>query len=142
MLKKLLLSAVVLGSVAAGRASACPDPPHFGFGGSYYERVARDWVRLYLRRNATAYEVLLITNQLRSGMSPEAVQANILASDEYYRLAGFNNIAWGQRVVADTLGRAETPYEQALMTQLIWQYGRSGAALLVLQSRNVPIFWY
>src|SRR5262249_4007133 len=106
MLKKALLGVAMLVTVGTGFASASPAcSPWYMPQGNYYDRFVRDWVRLYLRRDPTQKEVLLISNQLRSGMSAEAVQANILASPEYVRRNNNNNILWGRNVVADVLGR-------------------------------------
>lgn len=105
-----------------------------------WERWARDWVRLYLRREATERDLLVIMNQLRSGVSPLAVQANILASPEYYRQCNWNLNVWARQMIADALGRPATPQEAALVTSIALRQGRYAAALITLESQAG--FWW
>jgi hypothetical protein len=153
MLKNISLGIALLLGVGAGVAPAQPsmwrqrpqqNPQQTQ---SRYERWATDWVRLYLRRNPTQNELLLLVNQLRNGANPLSVQANILASDEYIRRSGNSQIAWANSMVADTLGRPATPQDRALVLDLIFNYGFHTAALLTLQSRTAtgvgtPPLWF
>src|SRR4051794_17820071 len=88
-----------------------------------HERLAVDWMQLYLRRNPTRYEVLQITNQLRSGVSPLEVQAGILSSNEYIRRSGNGLYTWANSMVADALGRPITPADRAIVVDLVNNYG-------------------
>jgi len=144
MRTRLILAAAALLTLATSGSMAQPGSRGM-MNDRYYQRVAAEYVQLYLRRNPTQYEVLLVTNQLRSGMSAHAVQANILGSDEYYRANNRNLNAWAQRVVSDTLGRRITFYELGLLQNLAVSGGRSAAALLVLDSRvqwSSPPWWW
>jgi hypothetical protein len=105
-----------------------------------WERWARDWVRLYLRRDATERDILVIVNQLRRGVSPEAVQANILASPEYFGRCNWNLNIWARQMIADALGRPATPQEAALVTSIALRQGRYAAALITLESQSG--FWW
>jgi len=114
-------------------------PAQFRYGavgrGDRYDRRATEWIQLYLRRNPTPFEVLQIANQLRSGMSADEVQAGILSSNEYIRRSGGGLYAWANSMVADALGRQISPYERALVVDLVSRYGYYQAALITLQSR-------
>lgn len=131
MFKKILLVTALLFTAGAGVSQAqWFRPPD-----NYYQRVARDWVQLYLGRNPTQREVLLIVNQLRAGASSSEVQANILGSEEYYIRSGRNLNTWANRIVADSLGRPATAWERGTLSNLALQNGRVNAALVVLLSR-------
>ncbi len=139
MWKKLILGTVIAISAGAGTSQAYSPwylPPDY-----YYQRLARDWVRLYLRRNPTQREVLLITNQLRNGASADAAQANILSSNEYFRLAGNNNAAFIRSLMNDVLARPATINETSRLLGTILSRGRYQAAFDVLISRSPP-WWY
>lgn len=150
MSRSAWLSALVITAITVGAAFA--QPPGRGSAGSrgmindrYYEKIATEWVQLYLKRNPTAQEVLLIKNQLRSGASGNAVQANILGSDEYYRRVNRNLNTWSQSVVQDVLGRRITAYELGLLQRTAFNSGRNAAALMVLDSRSSwssPPWWW
>ena len=143
MLKHIVLGAAIMLTLGAGAAPAFP--PHSRPSNRPYQQLASDWVQLYLRRSATQREILLISNQLRSGMSPNAVQANILSSPEYFRRTGSNINVWASSVVQDVLGRPITPYERSLLTNLSLRSSAYDAALLVLDSRTAwasPPWWW
>jgi hypothetical protein len=109
MFKRALLSAVTVLTVATGFASA---QPWWGYNPDiYYERQARRWVQLYLNRNPTIQEQAMVVEQLRRGVSPIAVQANILSSDEYMRRWGGNTQGFIQGLYRDILGRNATVAE-------------------------------
>ncbi len=142
MIRKFVLG-IALALVTATGISYARPPAHSI--DSRFHRLAREWVQLYLRRNPTQYEVLLIANQLRAGYSPLKVQANIMATDEYFRNAGNNNFKFIQRMVADVLGRLPTLTEQSHLLGTIFTKGRNGAALETLVSRQLAAsspWWY
>ena len=138
MWKKLILGVVIGLSAGAGTSQAF-SPWRYSMN-TYYERLARDWVRLYLRRNPTPREMLMITNQLRSGVSPNAAQANILSSNEYFRRSGGANGTFIRSMMFDVLGRGPTLLEQSRLMTTIQISGRYQAALDVLVSRS-PWWW-
>ncbi len=115
-------------------------PPSYFYPERRWERMARDWVRLYLRRPPTEREILMIVNQLRRGVSVNAVQANILASAEYFRGCQWNLNVWARQMIADVLGRPATPAEAALVTNIALRQGRYAAALTTLESQGG--FWW
>src|SRR5262245_32541266 len=117
MWKKLFIGAALLLTAGTSISHAVP-PSWYRPPERYYEKVASDWVQLYLRRNATQREILQITNQLRSGVSPNEVQATILSSSEYYRKSGGNITNWAGWVISDVLGRQSTPQERGTLSQI------------------------
>lgn len=143
MLKRFVLGAVLALTAGTGVSQAYPLFWNWGYGGNpYYRSLAIGWVRLYLRRNPTAWEVLLIENQLDAGFTADQVQANILASNEYYVRAGGNNFRFIQNMVADVLGRLPTLEEQSYLLGRIFNGGRYAAALDTLVSRWLPYpYW-
>lgn len=138
MLRATILGAILLTSLGAASASAQPNirPPQQR--PDRLTRLANEWVQLYLRRNATPRELQLLTNKLRLGASPAAVQATILGSDEYFIRNNRNYNMWAQSVVRDVLGRNPTINEVALLQNAALRYGRAYAAQLVLESINQP----
>lgn len=141
MLTRSALLALALGF---GGVSSLPAetvfPPSFYYPERRWERMAREWVRLYLRREATERDILVIVNQLRRGVSINAVQANILASPEYFRRCQWNLNIWARQMIADALGRPATPQEAALVTSIALRQGRYAAALITLESQTG--FWW
>jgi len=112
---------------------------------TYYEKMANQWVRLYLNRLPTQREVLLITAQLRSGKTHEEVQANIISSDEYYRKSGYNMSNFIRKLFLDVLGRNATPAEVGMLIGKATAYGRYRFALEFLVAnrglnRGAPVF--
>jgi hypothetical protein len=138
MWKRLILGVVI--GLSAGTGTSQAFSPWRYTMDAYYQRLARDWVRLYLRRNPTPREVLLITNQLRNGASADAVQANIIASNEYFRRAGGLNATFIRSLMFDVLGRGPTLLEQSRLMTTIQISGRYQAALDVLISRST--WWW
>lgn len=146
MFRNITLGVAILLGVGAGfspaqpsmRGRPQPSRPQPSF--TRDERLVIDWMQLYLRRNPTQRELLTFVNQLRSGMDPNAVQANIVASNEYIRRSGNSPNTWAISMVADTLGRQPTPYERALVVDLVYNYGYYQAALTTLLSRTGPAY--
>lgn len=68
------------------------------------------WYRRYLRRPAESYRAEAVA-MLRAGTARETVLASILASPEYYNLAGGDERRFIPRLVADVTGRTATPRE-------------------------------
>lgn len=135
----LLAFAVGLSGVSSLPA-ATVFPPSYSYPERRWERMAREWVRLFLRREATERDILVIVNQLRRGVSINAVQANILASPEYFRRCQWNLNVWARQMIADALGRPATPQEAALVTSIALRQGRYAAALITLESQTG--FWW
>src|SRR2546423_14913125 len=117
MLKKFILGTIIMLSAAACVSQAQPLRTRPPTSMNRYERLASEWVQLYLRRDATPREILMMTNPLRAGMSANEVQATILSSPEYFRQAGGNINTWAKLVGNDVLGRAITPYQRAPVAQ-------------------------
>lgn len=93
------------------------------------ERLAIGWVSNYLGRLPTPFEVNLVKNQLLSGTSPLAVQANILASNEFFARWGNNPQGFIQGLFVTTMGRNPIPAETAQLTPQLFRLGRYRFAL-------------
>lgn len=133
MWKKMILGAILTVTAGVGVAEAqYPGMPyrrnHYPQE-RYYERMARQWMRLYLNRQPTAREVLLISAQLRSGNTHEEVQANIISSQEYYRKGNYNMSNFIRHLYLDVLGRHATPAEVGMLIGRATAFGRYRFAL-------------
>src|SRR5262245_24723770 len=110
MFRNAILGLAMLLGIGAGLAPAQPSiRPRPQPTMSRFERLATEWTQLYLRRNPTQRELLMMVNQLRSGASANEVQATILSSPEYIRRSGNALYTWANSMVADVLGRPITP---------------------------------
>lgn len=103
---------------------------------TYYEKMANQWVRLYLNRAPTPREMVLLTSQLRTGKTHEEVQANIISSDEYYRKSNQSFAIFLRNVFADVLGRLPTQAEVGMLIGHVSVKGRYRFALEFLAANR------
>src|SRR5262245_3340968 len=80
-------------------------------GPEYRERIVRAWYRLYLQREPDAGGLAQWVGELDRGTAPEAVQATLLGSDEYYKLHGGTLPRWLASLYRDLLGRSPSVEE-------------------------------
>lgn len=102
-----------------------------------FERLATGWVETYLGRKPTARELTTLTTQLRSGLDPARVQANVLSSNDYFVRAGRNLTNFARALVRDVAARPATPLEIQNLTRLAAAQGRNAAALQVIVATQV-----
>lgn len=100
-----------------------PRPPGLG-GGNYHERLVRGWYQLYLHRAPDPGGLAQWVGELRRGTDPEAVQATLLGSDEYYKTHGGTSQLWVSNMFKDLLGRPASLMELRLWTSQL----RSGVS--------------
>ncbi|MCE9532203.1 MAG: hypothetical protein K8T89_13950 [Planctomycetes bacterium] len=104
----------------------------------YNQRLATDWVRIYLGRKPTEKELALMMQRLRTGASPAAVQASILSSDEYYKKYG-NTQAFINGVFQDVLGRKATAAEILQLSAKVNGMGRARFAAEFVAANQLPL---
>jgi hypothetical protein len=99
--------------------------------------IVNSWTRGYLRREAAPASPWI--QSLERGRSPLEVQANMLASDEYFRKAGGTEPAYVRQLYMDLLGREPLPPEITYwMGRLHYQPRRDVVAqLLRFHPQNV-----
>jgi hypothetical protein len=98
----IFLTALVALGLAVGPAAA-QTQVHYNLVQSYYQR--------FLQRPADPAGLQMWATQMANGLPVEAVQAGILASDEYYQLQGSNPTGFIVGLYQDVLGRAPNDFE-------------------------------
>ena len=100
------------------------------------QRLVNEWFNAYLGRQPQAQEAARLVLQLRNGTSAEVIQANILASPEYYRLNGNTPQGFIAGLFRDVLNRPATNAEVAANLARVNGNGRAAFALELLNARN------
>src|SRR5262249_40060503 len=98
-----------------------------------------NWYRQFLNRDADPSGMAAWTDSLRGGNPPEAVLGTILASDEYYRKAGYTPEGFVQSLYRDVVGRYPTREEFSYWLQRTNAEGRQSAATALLA--QYPQVW-
>jgi hypothetical protein len=76
-----------------------------------YEALLTSWYQLYLDRAPDEPGMKDFLNQMQQGASPEAIQAAMMGSEEYFKLHGSRKRAWVAGLYADVLDRSPAPEE-------------------------------
>jgi hypothetical protein len=100
------------------------------------QRLVNEWYNAYLGRQPQAQEAARLVLQLRNGTSAEVIQANILASPEYYRRSGNTPQGFIAALFRDVLNRPATNAEVAANLARVNGNGRAAFALELLNARN------
>jgi hypothetical protein len=125
-----LFALLIAPGFAAGQYPAPPPTPSYpplqnpypGYGqppayGQPNAQLVESWYRKYLGRPADQYSLDTYTALLNSGTAPEEIQANLLASPEYYQKHGSRPWLFVQSMFQDVLGRRPTAQEMDYWTQ-------------------------
>jgi len=94
-------------------------------------RTVAQWYQRYLRRDADPYAGGWV-QALQQGQQPEQVLAGILASDEYYRIAGGTPRGFVRQLYEDVHGRRPTPQEADHWARRIYSESRTDVAYAIL----------
>lgn len=105
--------AVTLGLGFEAKAQDCPEA-----------RLIQNWYFRYLQRPADPVGMDGWGRQLRCGVPAECVEAQILASDEYYCLHGRTAEGFIVGLYADVLGRAPAPCDVRHWERQLCRNGR------------------
>jgi hypothetical protein len=104
--------------VANDWAPRPPQPPR-------YAALVTSWYYLYLDRAPDEHGLWDFVGRLRQGATPEAIQASIMGSAEYYRLHGLRDRSWVAALYTDVLGRSPSPREVLGWLQSLQRLGGS-----------------
>jgi hypothetical protein len=103
---KSLLAATAALALTLGIGTA----PGKAFGCEYTDLV-QSWYHRYLHRDADPCGLTNWVGQLRFGATPEAVQAGILGSEEYFCQHGHSPVGFVAGLYQDVLGRPACAHE-------------------------------
>lgn len=87
--------------------------------------LVRGMYTKFLHREPAPQEITTWTDQLRRGLSVNEMTANILGSDEYYRIHGNANEAYITGLYSDVLNRRPAPQEVASHLDGLRRLGRN-----------------
>jgi len=100
----------------------------------YRQKLVTDYYSTFLHRPISAAELVFWGPAFAAGMTDEQIEAQILASPEYFALAGSTNSSWINRVFNDVLGRSPSAPEGAAYLTLLGSSSRLNVALSILNS--------
>jgi hypothetical protein len=100
----------------------------------YRQRLLTDFYSTFLHRPISAAEVSFWGPAFASGMTDEQIEAQILASPEYFALGGSSNSSWINRVFNEVLGRAPSAAETSAYLTLLGSNSRLSVGLSILNS--------
>jgi hypothetical protein len=88
-----------------------------------YEALISSWYQLYLDRAPDEPGMKDFLNRMQQGTSPEAIQAAMMGSEEYFTLHGSRKRAWVAGLYADVLDRSPEPDEINVWLQTLERLG-------------------
>jgi hypothetical protein len=100
----------------------------------YRQRLLTDFYSTFLHRPIFPAEVSFWAPAFASGMTDEQIEAQILASPEYFALGGSSNSSWINRVYNEVLGRSPSAAETSAYLTLLGSNSRLSVALSILNS--------
>ncbi|HEV7573951.1 MAG TPA: M57 family metalloprotease [Thermoanaerobaculia bacterium] len=100
----------------------------------YRQRLLTDFYSTFLHRPISAAEVSFWAPAFASGMTDEQIEAQILASPEYFALGSSSNSSWINRVYNEVLGRSPSGAETSAYLTLLGSNSRLSVGLSILNS--------
>jgi hypothetical protein len=100
----------------------------------YRGNLVSGYYALLLHRGASLAEIGFWMPAFIASLTDEQVEAQILASPEYFAIAGGTNAGWVQRAYADLLGRAPTASDLATLGAALASNSRATVGLGILNS--------
>ncbi len=100
----------------------------------YRQRLLTDFYATFLHRPLSAGEALFWMPAFTAGMSDEQIESQIVASPEYFALAGSTNAGWINQIFNDVLGRAPSAAEVTTYSALLSSSSRMSVGLSILNS--------
>jgi hypothetical protein len=126
---KRLFLAIGLAALLAPLPGSAQFPP--GVYGDRAEQLVGEWYSRYLGRGTDPYAAVWI-QALRSGQTPEAVLAQILASDEYYQKADNTPEGFVCTLHRQLSGRLPSPDEARAWLARVYRGERQDVAYQML----------
>ena len=103
------------------------------------DRLVIGWFQNYLGRLPTSAELATFSTQVQTAGDTRAVEAEILASNEFYRRAGSTPQGYINGVYLALLGRPATPADQAVLAPKLILNGRLWLAQYALVTTKPPV---
>ena len=103
------------------------------------DRLVVGWFQNYLGRLPTAAELATFSTQVQTAGDARAVEAEILASNEFYRRFGGTPQGYINGVYLAVLGRPATPADQAVLASKLILNGRLWLAQYALVTTKPPV---
>lgn len=102
----------------------------------YRQRLLTDIFSTFLRRAPSAPEISFWLPAFTAGLTDEQIEAQIVASPEYFALGGSTNAGWINRIFIDALGRVPSSAETAIDSTLLASSSRLSVGLSILTSNE------
>jgi hypothetical protein len=102
----------------------------------YRTALVTSFYSTFLHRTPSAAEIPFWLPAFAAGMSDEQIEAQFLASPEYFALAGSTNAGWITHVFSDVLGRSPSAAETATFSALLGSSSRTTVGLSILTSNE------
>ena len=100
----------------------------------YRQQLLTGFYSTFLHRPISAAEVGFWAPAFASGMTDEQIEAQIIASPEYFALGGSSNANWINRVFNEVLGRSPSSTETSAYLTLLGSNSRLSVGLSILNS--------
>jgi hypothetical protein len=102
----------------------------------YRSGLVTSFYSTFLHRTPSAAEVSFWMPAFVANLTDEQIEAQILASPEYFALAGGSNTAWLTRVFNDVLGRTPSASDLSVFATLLGSSSRTTVGLQILTSNE------
>ena len=102
----------------------------------YRKRLLTSFYATFLHRVPSAAEISFWLPAFAASLSDEQIEAQFVASPEYFALAGGTNAGWINRIFNDVLGRAPSASEVATFSTLLGSSSRTAVGLAILNSNE------
>ena len=122
------------GGLLAGGASRTTVATNVLSSAEYRTRLLTNFYTTFLHRSPLAGEVSFWLPAFVAGLSDEQIEAQFMASAEYFALAGGSNSGWINLIFNDVLGRVPSAPELASFTTLLGSSSRTSVGLAILNS--------
>lgn len=102
----------------------------------YRQQLINTYFSTFLHRAPSTAEVSFWLPAFASGLTDEQIEAQIVASPEYFALSGGTNTGWINRVFNDVLGRAPSASDTTNFSALLGSASRTTVGLGILTSNE------
>lgn len=102
----------------------------------YRQRLLTTFYSTFLHRSPSAAELTFWLPAFAASLSDEQIEAQIIASPEYFALSGGTNTGWFNRLYNDVLGRAPSAAEVSAFSTLLGSSSRTTVGLVILNSNE------
>jgi hypothetical protein len=100
----------------------------------YRNRLMTGFYATFLHRTPSPAELSFWLPAFAANLSDEQIEAQIVASPEYFALSGGTNAGWINRIFNDVLGRAPSAAEITTYSGILGSSSRTTAGLSILKS--------